>query len=221
MLYRFQGLYFMSNDVRGWAAVCIKLLQGPIIKRSEHDRDWNLLLRDRLHIDNYFSTIGATVLVEESDGYAFLRQKDENIDEDFEQLPRLIRRRNLSVEESFLCVILREALDEFEASDNLSDIFTMEENEIMERLRNYSAEYSDELKFKTKLHQYLNKLEDLGYIENLSKNDFDNSQTEIDCVYKINKIIRAIVSPEFLTEFRNKLVERNELVKQAKGEGDE
>lgn len=204
----------MSNDVKDWAVVCIKLLQGSIIKRSEHDKLWNLLLRDRLHIDNYFSTIGVTLLVEESDGYAFLRQKNENIDEDFEQLPKLIRRRSLSVEESFLCVILREALDLFESSDDFSDIFTMEESEIMERLRNYSPEYTDELKFKSKIRQYLNKLEELGYVENLSKKDVDESQDETEYVYKVNKIIRAIVSPEFLVEFRNKLVERNKLMSQ-------
>lgn len=204
----------MSNDVKDWAVVCIKLLQGPIIKRSEHDKLWNLLLMDRLHIDNYFSTIGVTLLVEEADGYAFLRQKNENLDEDFEQLPKLIRRRSLSVEESFLCVILREALDLFESSDDFSDIFTMEESEIMERLRNYSPEYTDELKFKSKIRQYLNKLEELGYVENLSKKDVDESQDETEYVYKVNKIIRAIVSPEFLAEFRNKLVERNKLMSQ-------
>lgn len=210
----------MSNDVKDWAVVCIKLLQGPIIKRSEHDKLWNLLLRDRLHIDNYFSTIGVTLLVEEADGYAFLRQKNENLDEDFEQLPKLIRRRSLSVEESFLCVILREALDLFESSDNFSDIFTMEENEIMERLRNYSSEYTDELKFKSKIRQYLNKLEELGYVENLSKKEVDESQDETEYVYKVNKIIRAIVSPEFLAEFRNKLVERNKLMSQGTEQGD-
>lgn len=210
----------MSNDVKDWAVVCIKLLQGPIIKRSEHDKLWNLLLRDRLHIDNYFSTIGVTLLVEEADGYAFLRQKNENLDEDFEQLPKLIRRRSLSVEESFLCVILREALDLFESSDDFSDIFTMEENEIMERLRNYSSEYTDELKFKSKIRQYLNKLEELGYVENLSKKEVDESQDETEYVYKVNKIIRAIVSPEFLAEFRNKLVERNKLISQGTEQGD-
>ena len=210
----------MSNDVKDWAVVCIKLLQGPIIKRSEHDKLWNLLLRDRLHIDNYFSTIGVTLLVEEADGYAFLRQKNENLDEDFEQLPKLIRRRSLSVEESFLCVILREALDLFESSDDFSDIFTMEENEIMERLRNYSSEYTDELKFKSKIRQYLNKLEELGYVENLSKKEVDESQGETEYVYKVNKIIRAIVSTEFLAEFRNKLVERNKLISQGTEQGD-
>ena len=121
----------MNNDVSEWAVVCIKLLQGPIIKRSEQDKIWNLLLRNRSYIDNYFSTIGITLLVEESDGYAFLRQKNESEDEDFEQLPRLIRRYRLSIEESFLCVILREALDYFETSDDVSEIFTMKESEIM------------------------------------------------------------------------------------------
>ena len=203
----------MSSDVNEWAVVCIKLLQGPVIKKNEQDKIWNLLLRNRLYIDNYFSTIGITLLVEESDGYAFLRQKNENIDEDFEPLPRLIRKVRLSVEESFLCVILREALDYFESSDDFSEIFTMKENEIMERLKNYSPEYTDELKFQNKLQQYLNKLEDLGYIENLSKKEFDDSQSERNDTYKINKIIRAIVSPEFLEDFRNKLEERNNLIK--------
>lgn len=212
----------MNNDVSEWAVVCIKLLQGPIIKRSEQDKIWNLLLRNRSYIDNYFSTIGITLLVEESDGYAFLRQKNESEDEDFEQLPRLIRRYRLSIEESFLCVILREALDYFETSDDVSEIFAMKESEIMERLKAYSPEYTDELKFKSKITTYMNKLEELGYVENLTKKDNDENQTETDYIYKINKIIRAIVSPDFLTEFRNKLSERNELInKSLEGETNE
>ncbi|MBQ7612346.1 MAG: DUF4194 domain-containing protein [Spirochaetaceae bacterium] len=203
----------MNRDINEWAVVCIKLLQGPIIRKNEQDKTWNLLLRNRSYIDNYFATIGITLLVEESDGYAFLRQKNENIDEDFESLPRLIRKVRLSVEESFLCVILREALDYFESSDDFSEIFTMKENEIMERLKNYSPEYTDELKFQNKLKQYLNKFEDLGYVENLSKKEFDDSQNERNDIYKINKIIRAIVSPEFLEDFRNKLVEHNNMIK--------
>ena len=203
----------MNNDVTEWAIVCIKLLQGPIIKKPEQDKLWNLLLRDRSYIDDYFSTIGLTLLVEEADGYAFLRQKNENIDEDFEQLPRLIRRYRLSVEESFLCVILREALDYFETSDDLSEIFTMTENEIMERLKNYSPEYTDELKFKDKIRSNMKKLEDLGYVENISKRDLEDS-IESEYVYKINKIIRSIVDPDFLTEFKEKLLERNNLSNQ-------
>lgn len=203
----------MNNDVTEWAIVCIKLLQGPIIKKTDQDKLWNLLLRDRSYIDDYFSTIGLTLLVEEADGYAFLRQKNENIDEDFEQLPRLIRRYRLSVEESFLCVILREALDYFETSDDLSEIFTMTENEIMERLKNYSPEYTDELKFKDKIRSNMKKLEDLGYVENISKRDLEDS-IESEYVYKINKIIRSIVDPDFLTEFKEKLLERNNLSNQ-------
>jgi hypothetical protein len=210
----------MNSDINEWAVVCIKLLQGPVIKRNEQDKIWNLLLRNRSFIDNYFATIGISLLVEESDGYAFLRQKNENIDEDFEPLPRLIRKVRLSVEESFLCVILRESLDYFESSDDFSEIFTMKENEIMERLKNYSPEYTDELKFQNKLRQYLNKLEDLGYIENLSKRDYEDTQTERNDEYKINKIIRAIVSPEFLEDFKHKLIERNNLIKHGNKQGE-
>ena len=98
----------------------------------------------------------------------------------------------------------------------------MKESEIMERLKAYSPEYTDELKFKSKIATYMNKLEELGYVENLTKKDNDENQTETDYIYKINKIIRAIVSPDFLTEFRNKLSERNELInKSLEGESNE
>ena len=192
-----------------WSVVCIKLLQGPITRKSSNDKIWNLLLRDRNYIDKYFSTIGLNLLVEEADGYAFLRQKDSGTDEDFDDVPRLIRRVRLSPEESFLCVILREALDYFETSDNLSEICVLTESEIIDRLKDYSPEYTDQLKFKSKIRISLNKLAELGYVEDLTKKDINETQPEENHTFEIKKIIRAIVSPEFLEEFSAKLKERN------------
>ena len=212
---------FDTKKTPEWAPVCVKLLQGVIIRKSSNDKIWNLLIRDRSYIDNYFATIGLRLLVEESDGYAFLRQKDTASDEDVDDIPRLIRRVRLSPEESFLCAILREALDFFETSDNFSEICVLTEREIIDRLKDYSPEYTDELKFKTKIRQILNKLADLDYVEDLTKKNSDESQVEENHSFEIKKIIRAIITPEFLEEFSAKITERNSSGTIQKGEANE
>ena len=195
----------MSNELNEWAPACIALLKGPIIKKGTNDKLWNLVIRDRMFIDSYFAKIGLTLLVEEGDGYAFLRQKEEGEDEDYQEITKLIRKVRLTPEESFLCVILREALDYFESSDNLSDICALTESEIIDRLKDYSYEYTDELSFKNKLRTTLNKLQELGYVEDLT----DKNSNEENHTFEVKRIIRAIITPSFLEEFRNKIVERN------------
>ena len=195
----------MSNELNEWAPACIALLKGPIIKKGTNDKLCNLVIRDRMFIDSYFSKIGLTLLVEEGDGYAFLRQKEEGEDEDYQEVTKLIRKVRLTPEESFLCVILREALDYFESSDNLSDICALTESEIIDRLKDYSYEYTDELRFKNKLRTTLNKLQELGYVEDLT----DKASNEENHTFEVKRIIRAIITPSFLEEFRNKIVERN------------
>ena len=195
----------MSNELNEWAPACIALLKGPIIKKGTNDKLWNLVIRDRMFIDSYFAKIGLTLLVEEGDGYAFLRQKEEGEDEDYQEITKLIRKVRLTPEESFLCVILREALDYFESSDNLSDICALTESEIIDRLKDYSYEYTDELRFKNKLRTTLNKLQELGYVEDLT----DKNSNEENHTFEVKRIIRAIITPSFLEEFRNKIVERN------------
>ena len=195
----------MSNELNECAPACIALLKGPIIKKGTNDKLWNLVIRDRMFIDSYFAKIGLTLLVEEGDGYAFLRQKEEGEDEDYQEITKLIRKVRLTPEESFLCVILREALDYFESSDNLSDICALTESEIIDRLKDYSYEYTDELRFKNKLRTTLNKLQELGYVEDLT----DKNSNEENHTFEVKRIIRAIITPSFLEEFRNKIVERN------------
>ena len=196
----------MNNDKKEWAEACIALLKGPIIKKtSSENKLWNLVIRDRTFIDNYFSTIGLTLLVEESDGYAFLRQKEEDLDEDAWDLPRLIRRVPLTAEQTFLCVVLREALDYFETSGNLSEICVFSESEILDLIKDFSPNYSDELSFKRKIKATINKLCELGYLEDIT----DKNANEDNHNYEVKRIIRAIITPSFLEEFKEKLIERN------------
>lgn len=213
-----------------WGAVCVKLLQGPIYRANSQDSLWNLLRRNLSDINEYFSKIGVFVFIDDSDGYAFLKQisgtdeddssfessgetdeqdsaqKQELPDEDAKRLaklPRLIKKYSLSMELSLLCVILREALDQFDTSEDTSSMLVMKENDIKERLITFLPEKSDQTKVYAKMDEYLNRLVELTFLREIKKDESLDFKHERE--FEVRRIIRAKVNAEFLEEFKRKL----------------
>jgi hypothetical protein len=214
-----------EQTIPTWAPVCVKLLQGPMYNT---DSTWNLLSVWKSDIQNYFATIGVSVVISDKDGYAFLSQKDdetldtEGIDvppsdrsEETVCVPRLVKKYPLSVEESLLCVLLREELDTFDASGNQSAILKMKENDIKERLSVFIKDKNDQIKYYSKLDSYLNKLVTLTFLRDLTG---DKVNVPGDREFEVRRIIRAKINPEFLNQFKDKLAEKNGTVGQHNGE---
>ena len=63
-------------EFREWSIVAVRLLQGVIY--SDDTRLWDILLRSRSALEPYFSRLGLLVVVDESEGYAFIRQWTED-----------------------------------------------------------------------------------------------------------------------------------------------
>ena len=143
-----------DNGTPSWGGVCIKLLQGPLYRSGVDDINWKTLTTWLSEINKYFEKIGLIVLVNQSDGYAYLSQLDdfkareamngfEDVDDEdmhkegseSEKLPRLIKKMPLSVELSMLCVLLREALDKAEGED--SSELVLKESEIKDMIMPY------------------------------------------------------------------------------------
>jgi len=75
----------------------VHLFRGVI----DNDRDpklWNSVLNYRALIRDYVRVLGLELFVDEAEGYAFLRQGIEELEDakDEEKLPQLIRRTQLS-----------------------------------------------------------------------------------------------------------------------------
>src|SRR5438094_4851397 len=117
-----------------FSSVLIKLLQGFIV--SDEKKYWEPLLTYQEAVREYFGTLGLKLHLSTDDGYAFLKQgrleqQEENgsmedgeavegeegtlEEESGSQLPTLVRRIPLSFEVSLLCVLLREALEQFDS----------------------------------------------------------------------------------------------------------
>lgn len=193
-----------------WAAVCVKLLQGPLYRTGNGDATWALLDAWQGEISKYFDVIGVKVVIENADGYAYLAQKEGS------NLPKLIKEYPLSPEISFLCVILREALDQFDSSQNVSSMLVMKESEIRDRIATFFPESSksDQTKMYRKLDEYLNRLSELSFIREINPENAASQNQNLDSPrdreFEVRRILRSKVNAEFLEEFKKRLEEISE-----------
>src|SRR5277367_3011187 len=74
------------------SALVIALLKGVIYHESE-EHLWNPLLKLQARVRDHIAVMGLELMLDEAEGYAFLRSRDEGEDE---TIPRLVARRPLS-----------------------------------------------------------------------------------------------------------------------------
>ncbi len=177
-----------------FAPLVLKLLKGPIYY---DDPLWGELLILQRKTADYLGRIGLELVISESEGFAFISQKD---GPDEEELPRLTPRRPLSFEVSLLAILIREEMERFdpEKSDSLKVFITR--SQIREKLRIYFPESGDEVRLVRDLDKHIAALERMRYIRTIS----GEIKTD-DPRYEILPIIKARVTPNFVDEFRKRI----------------
>ena len=204
-----------------WGGVCVKLLQGPLYRSGADDENWNTLCEWFSAINDYFSKIGLVVLQNQSDGYAFLAEADDHrsraavsgfeeapsddersTQDEGVKMPRLIKKMPLSVELSMLCVLLREALDRFEASESSKSALVISESEIRELLLPYLKSSSDQTRVLKRLDEYIAQLLRLTFLHEIIDNSSERK-------FEGRRIIKSRIGPEFLSEFKKRLEAQN------------
>src|SRR5215469_8247558 len=95
-------------------SLAVTQLMKGVVYRDAHDRAWRSLLELQPQARDYVDMLGLQVVIDEAEGYAFLRQRPADPEED-DPLPRLIPRRALSFHVSLLLALLRKWLADFDA----------------------------------------------------------------------------------------------------------
>ena len=182
----------MNKDAK---TAIILLLKG-ILYKKEHEKEFFEIVNNSFGvISDYFETIGLEVVIDENDGYAYLKNKV--YEEDEESLPKLITSRELSFKVSLLCVLLREKIAEFEMqSDNEVAIVTSEE--LIQRLLVFLENEFNEIKIQKEIEATIKKVEELGFLKKLKNKDD---------IFEIKPSIKAFVDAQWLDEFDKKLKE--------------
>ena len=148
----------------------VHLLQGVVYQDEE--RIWNLVVDHRPRLDSYFGRIGLRLVIDEGEGFAFLRQLDdaelENV-RGYDQLPKLFRKKRLSYDATLVCVLLREELRRFEEEEVENARCVVPTSELLEKWKTFFPEVYDETKLRKALNVALTTLEELKFIREFTK----------------------------------------------------
>ena len=185
----------MENHVVEYAHVIIRLLQDVVY--DEDKAAWNDLLTYQVSIRDYFAKIGMELYLDEREGFAFLRQRD---DEDL-KLPRLVRRTPLSYEVTLLCAILRETLEEFDVGDTESRKCYISDRELREKIEMFFLEPINKVKLLEKFDRAIKSAVSLGFLKEISAASPDDSETR----YEVRRIIKAKITNAKLEEIKREL----------------
>lgn len=174
------------------STVVVALLKGPLY-RDTHEQVWPQLLALRAQVADYLAVLGLACVVDEAEGYAYLRSRDE--DPDREAVPRLVARRSLSFHVSLLLALLRKKLAEFDAA-NADTRLVLERDQIVEMVRIFLPETSNEARLVNNIDSYITKVVDLGFLRRLR-----GSTTQ----FEVRRILKAYVDGQWLADFDARL----------------
>jgi hypothetical protein len=186
----------MSHDEPSLSVAVTQLMKG-VIYRDQHETAWRHLLQLQPQVRDHVAVIGLTVVVDEAEGYAFLRSRPDLDDEDGPVIPRLIPRRSLSFHLSLLLALLRKKLLEFDAKDADTRLI-LSRQEIVDMVRVFLPQNSNEARLVDQLDSYLAKVVDLGFLRRV------RAQEEL---YEVRRILKAFVDGQWLAELDQRLAE--------------
>lgn len=190
-----------------YSNVLIALLKGIVYNHQEEI--WNTLIlpENERDVRNYFADIHLDVIIDKSEGYAYLKQQtdssNETEDTEQESASKLIRKRQLTFHVSLLCILLRKYLIENDQNGESTKAILSRE-EIENQMKLYLKESSNEAINYKQIYNAIRKVENEEFLRRM--------KTEQE-QYEVNRIIKAFVNADQI----NDLLERyKEYVKQTK-----
>ncbi len=172
----------------------IALFKGVVYADQGHDR-WQQLLDQQAALADYVAVLGLELIVDEAEGYAFLRQRPD--EEDDTELPRLMARRQLSYPVSLLLALLRKKLAEHDAGGG--DLrLVLSREEIADLVRLFLPDSANEAKLIDRVGMDINKAAEMGFLRKLRGQDDQ---------FEVRRILKAYVDAQWLAEFDQRLGE--------------
>ncbi|GAB1427279.1 DUF4194 domain-containing protein [Aminivibrio sp.] len=190
---------YSVNPPRDLSSVVIPLLRG-VLYQEENQGVWSSLLHLQGSVRDYVAVLGLELILDEGEGYAFLRSRQDAEDDGSPSIPRLVARRQLSYPVSLLLALLRKKLAEFDASGADTRLI-LSRDEVAELIRIFLQAGSNEAKQIDQVDTTLNKIAELGFIRRL------RGQHQM---IEVRRIIKAFVDAQWLADFDGRLADYRE-----------
>ncbi|MHA7175200.1 DUF4194 domain-containing protein [Arthrobacter sp. Sr24] len=186
------GLDAPARTPDGLPLVVTKLFKGVLYRESD-ERLWQRLMELSAQTRDYVAVLGLELVLDDSEGYAFLRSSP-TADAD---LPRLIPRRQLTFHVSLLLALLRARLAEFDQQNSETRLI-MTTEQIADMVSVFLPATSNEARIQDQLASNIKKVTELGFLRKLRGQD--NS-------YEVARILKAYVDAQWLEEFDARLAD--------------
>ena len=187
-----------SHDL---SAVVVPLLKG-VLYQDDNPGVWSLLLQLQAAVRDYVAVLDLELVLDEAEGYAFLRSRAADMEDGQPAVPRLIARRQLSYPVSLLLALLRKKLAEFDAGGGDTRLI-LSRDEVVELIRIFLPAGSNEVKFIDQVDATLNKIAELGFIRRL------RGQGQM---IEVRRILKAFIDAQWLADFDARLAEYQHLL---------
>ncbi len=186
-----------TNPNHELSSVVVPLLKG-VVYQEDNPGVWGALLNLQATLRDYVAVLGLELMLDEAEGYAFLRSRPEDEQpEGAAAPPRLVARRPLSYPVSLLLALLRKKLAECDAGGGETRLI-LSRDEVVELIRIFLPAGSNEVKLIDQLDTHLNKIAELGFVRRL------RGQRQM---FEVRRIIKAFVDAQWLADFDKRLEE--------------
>lgn len=172
----------------------IPLLKGVVYRDNDLPL-WSGLLDLQARVRDYVAVLGLDLVLDEAEGYAFLRSRTGPDDDGAPRVPRLVARRPLSFPVSLLLALLRKKLAEFDAGGSGTRL-VLSRDEVAELVRVFLPEGSNESRLVDQVDTHLNKIAELGFVRRLRGQEG---------MIEVLRILKAFVDAQWLVQFDERL----------------
>lgn len=183
------------------SSLLIGLLKS-VLYRDGDERQWAVLLNLQARVRDYVGLLNLDLILDEAEGYAFLKSRPEPEDDDpSPRLPRLVARRPLSFPVSLLLALLRKKLAEFDAGGGDTRLVLSREG-MVELVRVFLPDGSNEARLIDQIETTINKVAELGFLHKLKPATGASANPPS---YEVRRILKAFVDAQWLAEFDSRL----------------
>lgn len=181
-------------------ALVVFLLKN-YIDREDDKILFESLIRQEREVEEFCRRLFLRLVVDQDAGYAYVRSiSDEDLPSDAGQRPpQLLSKRPLPFYESFILVMLRQRLLEFDMSGQFGRL-VLERSEILSLVKTFVHNVNNEKRLDDSLNKAIDNLCSLGLLgKNRSGASSRKENKDLDRI-EIKRIISVIVTPEILKQ---------------------
>ena len=173
---------------QAFSRAAILLLKG-IVSRGKDEALWQDILSNQTALRDYFRRLGLTLIIDELDEYAYLRQEESS------GLPHLVPRYPLSYNLSMLLVQLRKVLAEYDRAAGSSRVVVSFED-ILRRMEPFLPVQTNEMKYRQSVEHLVRAAMRMGFLQKIKGKETD---------YEVRPILRRFIDAQWLDDFAQKL----------------